>query len=109
MDKTEELISAAEVFWKSGDTSRALQAAEQALEISNCPAKKTALSIFIARAHSKKGNYAKSNELLRSIINENIYLPPIILTICYNNLKLDEMEKSLRNTGLVKIFIDKPE
>ena len=106
MTPLEKHISAAEVHWKSGDILLAIKSAQIALLHSVSEETTTALWIFTARGYTKLKNYELSNQILRKLINEKIYLPPVILTLCYNNLCMHKMEKSLRNTSLVKIFID---
>ena len=98
-------VSAAEVFWKSGDTGAAIVAARDALDCEVSYEQSVALWIFIARAESKLGNYDESNKILRRLIDEKIYLPPVILTLFYNSLKTGKTEKSLRNLDLVRLFV----
>ena len=98
-------VSAAEVFWKTGDTSRAISHANEALALEITREQEISLWIFIARAHSKLGNFDESNKILRKLIDDKIYLPPVILTLFYNSLKTNKPEKSARSLSLIKLFI----
>jgi len=101
----ESHVSAAEVFWKTGETAKAVECAETALTCNPTSEQQISLRIFIARAESKLGNFEQSNNILRALIDEKVYLPPVILTLFYNNLKMNKMEKSLKNINLMKLFL----
>jgi hypothetical protein len=105
VDKLETCISRAEIAWKSGHSARAIRHATRAIELCNDPRKTTALKIFIARAKSSLGKYAESNEIYRALIDENTYLPPIILGLLYNNFKTASLEKQKCNINLIKLYL----
>ena len=98
-------VSRAELFWKGGEIEQAIQSAEKALACNCRHEQNVALWIFIARAKSKIGNYEESNQILRRLIDEKIFLPPIILTLFYNSLKSNKIEKAASNINLIKLFL----
>jgi len=98
-------VSAAEVFYKSGDTAKAIECAREALALDISYEQSVALWIFVARAESKLGNYEDSNKILRRLIDEKVYLPPVILTLFYNSLKMNKTEKAAKNMDLMRIFL----
>ncbi|MCL2229097.1 MAG: hypothetical protein FWC00_04695 [Firmicutes bacterium] len=102
----EKCISLAEIAFKSGNTKKAIIHAKAALLSDITPQRRVALRIFIAKAHSKLGEYEKSNTIYRALISENNYLPPIVMGLLYNNFKSKEInnEKLSRNIRLVKLY-----
>jgi hypothetical protein len=104
-DGLEQYISSAEVAWKGGNTALAIHFARKALSHCRHEGKIIALKIFIARAHSKLKNYKASNAIYRALINEKIYLPPIILGLFYNNFKTASAEKQQLNLNLIKLYL----
>ena len=111
VDIVENLISSAEVAYKSGHTRLAIRHAKSAVKVCSEPGKLTALRIFIARAYSRLGKYRESSVLYRELIDEKNYLPPVIMGLLYNNFHSDSiknvqtLEKISRNLGLIKIFV----
>ena len=116
VDLVEFYVSRAEIFYKEGKVEEALEAARLALKaqgaaianISNSnPNKATqlaAIRIFIARALAKLGRVEESNQEYRALIDEGIYLPPIILGLLHNNLGEERDEKVCLNLDLMKLF-----
>ena len=104
---TETLICRAEIAYKRGRVRDAILYARRALE--NCAefGQRTALRIFIARAYSKIGKFNESNTVYRALLSENIYIPPVIMGLLYNNFKTNVIstQKMSRNLGLIKIFV----
>ena len=98
----ERWISMAEIAYKSGNIKSALRHATAGLNRCATPETCTALRIFIARCHSKLGNFDKSNKIYRALLNEKNYLPPIIMGLLYNNF---QSKKAINNVRLIKIFV----
>ena len=101
MDKLESLISRAEIAYKSGRTAEALACAKKAVTECVEPSKVVALKIFIARAYSKLGRFKKSNEIYRELLNEKVYIAPVVCGLFYNNFN-GAPEKLGLNIKLVK-------
>ena len=101
----EKWICRAEIAYKSGQNARAIGFAQKALEKCQEAETKTALRIFIARAYSKMSNYTESNAIYRALIREEVYLPPVIMGLLYNNFRQRSDTKMGRNIGLIKLFV----
>jgi len=103
----EYYISRAEIFNAEGKIEQALQEAKKALPLCiNYPKEKEiSLRIFIAKCLSNLGMIEQSNKEYRSLIDENIYLPPIILGLLHNSLLLGNDQKVKTNVNLMKLFI----
>jgi len=102
VDKFETLISKAEIAYKSGKIAAAITHAKKALAECDESSKTAALQIFIARAHSKLGNFKKSNEIYRELLREGVYIAPVVFGLFYNNFESTKAEKMKLNLGLVK-------
>jgi len=99
----EYYISRAEIAYKRGQIKQAIRHARRAGSL--CPAsgpKYHAVEIFIARAYSRLGQFEQSNRIYRGLVDDKIYLPPVIMGLLYNNLK--NPNKSKRNIALFKVF-----
>lgn len=106
MDKLEHYISRAEWFWKSGDIKPAMQSARQALKhVGVHEGKRIALRIFIARGYSRLRDFTESSRIYRELLQEEVYLPPVIMGLLHNSLSVSQNQKSLNNAGLVKLFL----
>ena len=102
---TEFHISRAEIAWKSGRVKAAIRSAKRALDICNSGEQRVALSVFLARAYAKIGDYSESNSIYRKLIDEKNYLPPVIMGLLYNSLASTPLsEKVRRNLGLMKLW-----
>jgi len=107
----EHWISRAEIAYKSGHVAQSIRYAKSAIRLAerehNRAGTVTALRIFIARAHSKLGQYHQSNVIYRQLINEQNYLPPVIMGLLYNSCKQGggAAQKMSNNLGLIKIFV----
>ena len=101
MDKFEALISKAEIAYKSGQVAQAVKWAKKALVGCDEPSKAVALQIFIARAHSKLGNFKKSNDIYRELLRDGVYIAPVVFGLFYNNFE-GATEKLGLNLTLVK-------
>jgi len=105
----EIFISRAEIAYKSGNIKNAIKFAKRALSYTgHCEPfaaipRLTALQVFIARAYSKLGNYRESNAIYRKLLNEQNYLPPVIMGLLYNNFQ--NPRKTDNNIKLMKIFV----
>jgi len=106
-EDVEMYISLAEIAYKSGNTAKAIVYAESAIESGADYSKSVALRIFTARCLSKLGKYDESNKIYRTLINENNYIPPVIMGLLYNNFKTSEInaKKISRNLGLIKLYV----
>ena len=103
-------LSRAEIFYKEQNIEQAIEDAQKALALcdnteSSKDEKAISLRIFIARCYSKLGELDISNEVYRSLIDEKVYLPPVLLGLMHNNLSEDKHEKVKRNMTLVKIYL----
>ena len=98
----EHVICKAEIAYKSGRIQSAVTYACRALLYCESNSTKIALKIFMARAYSKLGCYDKSNTIYRDLLRQNIYMPPVIMGLLYNNIKTAPMEKLSLNIKLVK-------
>jgi len=103
----EQCICRAEIAYKSGRIKSAVGHAKRALKLCPGQEKAIALKIFVARAYSKLGRFSESNTLYRELITEQVYLPPVIMGLMYNNFKAKnpQTQKISRNLSLVKIFV----
>ncbi|MCL2850912.1 MAG: hypothetical protein FWE01_00940 [Firmicutes bacterium] len=109
-DGVEYHLSRAEIAYKECNIRQAIIDAKQALQLCKGgeqvdEGKVIALRIFIARCYSRLGNLEKSNLLYRELVNENVYLPPVLLGLMHNNLAEGKSEKVKRNMCLVKIYL----
>jgi hypothetical protein len=102
-------ISLAELEYKRGEIKCALSTALIGKNYAKTKAQKTAIGIFIAKCYGQLGDYQKSSAIYRELIDEKVYLPPVMLGIMYNNLKVNNDEKAERNISLIKIFEEKDE
>ena len=114
MDWLEELVSKAEVAYKSGRVMKAIRYGKQALEslsgIAASPlafckdikGKVVALKIFIARCYSAIGRYVESNKIYRELLREDVYISPVVMGIFYNNFCESSTEKMNLNLELMK-------
>lgn len=98
----EKWVSLAEIEYKSGNISAALNYAKEGLAQTGEPEKITAFKIFIARCHAKIGNINESNQIYRELVKEKIYLPPVIMGLLYNNLHNNQKAKN--NLRLMRVF-----
>ena len=108
VDLVEFYLSKAELAYGKGEVEIAIEAAQIAISLlKHSPNKEreVALKLFVARAKSGQGEFEESNEIYRGLIDEDVYLPPIILGILHNNLRLEKDEKSEKNLGLMRILI----
>jgi len=101
VDEFERHVCAAEIAYKSGKTALAIRHAKKALYGCDKPSKTAALQIFIARAHSKLGNFKKSNHIYRGLLRDGVYIAPVIFGLFYNNFE-GSTEKLGLNLTLVK-------
>jgi len=102
----ESYISQAEIAYKSGNCKQAIKYARFCLAMCSNENTITAVKIFIARGYSKLGKLTESNCIYRQLINEKIYLPPVIMGLLYNSIRLNEnIQKANRNLGLIKLYI----
>ena len=101
MDEFERLISKAEIAYKGGRAAQAIKWAKKALAGCVDAPKIVALQIFIARAHSKLGDFKKSNEIYRGLLRDGVYIAPVIFGLFYNNFE-GATEKLGLNLTLVK-------
>ena len=104
IDLVEYYLSRAELQYARGQTRESIVSAKTALGLEPSLEKKTALELFIARAKSSLGEFSASNEIYRALIDENTYLPPIILGILHNNLRLAKTDKSKKNLALINLM-----
>ena len=102
MDVCEKFISNAEIAYKSGKTRDAISFAKRALKSCGEHSQIIALKIFIARCHSKIGNFAESNRVYRELLCEKIYIAPVVFGLFYNNFEKAGAEKMNLNLRLVK-------
>lgn len=118
MDRLEKFFSKAEIAYKSGKITQAIEYGKQALDFlsrtflssqgsahKNLESKIVALRIFIARCHSRLGNYAESNKIYRELFNDKIYITPAVIGLLYNNLCTQCTEKLNLNLRLVKLCL----
>lgn len=107
MNKLEYHISRAEIAYKRGNTSLALREGKHALTYCDSPEKTIALKIFIAKCLSKLGDTTASNIVYRNLINEKVYLAPVISGLLYNHFSKEEIDfKKIQNSvRLMKIFV----
>ena len=111
LDLVEFYISRAEIFYAEGSVEQSIENARLALALCKQEThveKSTAIRIFIAKALARLGRIDASNREYRALIDEGIYLPPIILGLLHNNLNSDSTEsheKAQRNMELVKLFL----
>ena len=105
--EVEKFISLAEMAYKSGNTIKAIVYAKSAIISGASHSQTTALRIFIARCHSKIGNFDESNRVYRALLDEKNYLPPVIMGLLYNNFKSSEINtrKISNNLGLMKLYV----
>lgn len=105
-DELEFHLSRAELFFREGEVERALRSARRALLLcaDKESSKAVALRIFVAKCYCALGEIEKSNAEYRALIDENNYLPPIIMGLMHNNLLQGKDEKVKKNMQLVKIF-----
>ena len=103
MDSFEVLVSKAEIAYKSGQFLCSVNHAKSALRICSEESKAIALKIFIARTYSKLGCYDKSNTIYRGLLKENVYMPPVVMGLLYNNFKNPEKQKN--NLRLIKLCL----
>ena len=101
----EHHLSRAEIFYKQDDISGAVNSAKTALACCKDKNKEVALKIFIARCLTKQGKLEESNKLYRDLIDEGVYLAPVMLGLMHNNLSAKKDEKVNKNMKMVKIFI----
>ena len=128
-EKLEYHLSRAEIFYRENNIEQAIEDAQMALslccahasldlstsvEMTACDEigggdgeKAVALRIFIARCYSKLGDIEKSNALYRELVNEKVYLPPVILGLMHNNLAENKSDKVKKNMRLVRIYFGK--
>ena len=107
IDLVEFYISRAEIAYRSGKVEESLVEARTALSLchyKHFENKKTAIRIFIARGLSKLGDIEGSNAEYRALIDDKIYLPPIILGLMHNNLIAFKDDKAKSNMGLIKLY-----
>jgi len=107
IDLVEFYISRAEIFYRSGQAAHAIREAETALSLCRKPwqeEKRTAIRIFIARAYARDGDFARSNKKYRELISDRIFIPPIVMGLMHNNLRLGADEKVYRNITLMRLF-----
>jgi len=105
VDLVEFYLSKAELLYSRGEIEQSIQAANIALSQRPIREREIALKLFIARAKSGLNLFEESNTIYRSLIDENVYLPPVILGILHNNLNLSKDDKTQQNIGLMRIFI----
>ena len=103
MSKLEKNICNAEIAYKKGQSLLAIRYAKSALKVCNRESVTVALKIFIARAYSRLGYYDKSNTIYRGLLKENIYMPPVVMGLMYNNFK--NPDKQNNNMRLMKICL----
>jgi hypothetical protein len=99
---TEKYVALAEIEYKSGNIPAAIRHAQNGLRVAQKDEQIIAFKIFIARALSKIGKTAESNEIYRDLIRQKIYMPPVIMGLLYNNFK--NTEKVHGQMNLLKIF-----
>ena len=104
MDVTEKNICMAEICFKSGQISQSLKYAHRALKTCDDINKRVALRLFIAKILGKQGKIHESNAEYRRLINDQVFLPPIMLGLLYNSVQLDSIDKMATNLNLVKVF-----
>ena len=100
--KTEHFIARAEIAYKSGHIKSAVRWAKRAIEECDRCETESALKIFIARCYSKLGKYHESNVIYRRLIDGQNYLPPVIMGLLYNNIKI--AEKAKRTVAWLKLY-----
>jgi len=107
IDMLEFYISRAELFHNNGKVDSALKEAHKALSLSKSYPKEKEISIriFVAKCLSNLDRIDESNIEYRSLIDENIYLPPIILGLLHNNLRSGNDEKVKNNVQLMNLFM----
>ena len=98
----EKYISLAEIAYKSGNIKQAIRHARAGLVRCRSHGTATALRIFIAKGHSKLGEFDKSNKIYRGLLDERNYLPPVVMGLVYNNFKNQKIINGLR---LIKVFV----
>ncbi|MDR0976118.1 MAG: hypothetical protein LBM01_04165 [Christensenellaceae bacterium] len=103
-DKAEFYISKAELSFSAGDFVVAKRYAESALKYAGTKEKICAIKMFVAKCLTAMGEFEPSNAIYRSLIDEDCYLPPIVMGLMHNNLAADKPEKARKNLELVKIF-----
>jgi len=111
IDILEFYISRAELFYGDGKTEPALKEARKALTVAKNyrKEKEVSIRIFIAKCLSNLGQIEESNKEYRGLIDEEIFLPPIILGLLHNNLMAGNDEKVKNNMYLMKLFVGKDE
>ena len=106
IDLVEFYLSRAELLYARNEVQAAIKAANTALGIrSVSQERKVALKLFVARALSALGHFEESNVVYRELIDEDTYLPPVILGILHNNLQLSKDEKSEKNINLMHAYL----
>jgi len=100
----EHHISLAEIYDKQGRVAMSLKEAKLALDHNPSKEKEVAIKLFIAKAYTKLGDINKSTELYRQLLDEGVYLPPVLLGILHNNLTQNKYAKVKKNIHLVKLF-----
>jgi len=101
----ESCLSRAEIFYKQGKVVRALASAQAALLHCKREEQRVALNIFIAKCLSRLGRFDESNAVYRSLIDDKVYLPPVIMGLMHNNLQLKKDDKVSKNMHLIKLFV----
>jgi len=106
-EDVEMYISLAEIAYKSGNTQKAVTYAESAIRSQANHSQSIALRIFIARCYSKMEKFDESNKTYRALLDENNYLPPVIMGLLYNNFKTNGInaKKISNNLGLIKLYV----
>jgi len=106
VDLVEYFLSKAELLYARGEVSEAMEAANTALGIKSVSSeRRVALKLFVARALSALSQFEESNVVYRELIDEDTYLPPVILGILHNNLQLSKDEKSEKNINLMHAYL----
>ena len=84
VDKFGDLVSKAEIAYKSGNIARAVGFAKKGLGVC-APSQRIALEIFIARGYSALGKFAESDKIYRGLLCEKIYIAPVVMGLFYNS------------------------
>ncbi|MCL2570595.1 MAG: hypothetical protein FWE16_05355 [Firmicutes bacterium] len=104
----EHHISRAEIFYKTNKIKDAIASASRALELcASKPQKQIALKIFLAKCYAKIGDMESSNNLYRTLIDEKVYMTPIIMGLMHNNISTEKDAKVKMNMDLIKILLAK--
>jgi len=112
----EHHLSKAELLYKDGEYHKAIRSCIMALKLCEdeknnkitkpgLEGKTVALKIFLAKCYSQIGEIEKSNKVYRDLIDEDVYLPPVIMGLMHNNMVDGKSSKVQKNMQLVKIFI----